>query len=95
MGYFVCKITVKLGYIAIGRLQRMLYEKFRGRGRVDIKNLEDFVLFETPFSEQSHLKKLTLVPMERGNLLSVVRAVTSPNSMGTYPTGTFITFLKQ
>ena len=77
------------------RLQRMLYEKFRDRGRVGIKAVEDFVLFDTPFSEQSHLKNLTLKPMEVGKRLNVVRPSGSPDRIGTYPPGKFITFFKQ
>lgn len=79
----------------LSHLIDLLRQRFLGRGAVAIRQVEDFVLFDTPYSEKIHLKQRTLKPMEQSEppLISVVRPWGSPNRPGSYPLGTLITFL--
>ena len=76
-------------------LKDPLLENFRGRGWVGIKELSDFVLFQTPYSEAIHLKRKTLGPMERASppLIDVRRPVGKRDRPGEYPDGTMIKFI--
>lgn len=67
-------------------LQHDLTQHFRGQ-TVAVETLEHYVLADTPYAA-SHLKKLTLKPMQIAGLIS------SPNQRrkGTFPNGTMITF---
>lgn len=76
-------------------LKNLLLENFRGRGCVGIKEVSDFVLFDTPYSEAIHLKTLTLKPMEQESppLINARGHEGRPRRAGTYPDGTLIEFL--
>jgi three-Cys-motif partner protein len=67
-------------------LQQELAEHFRGQ-TVNVETLDQYVLINTPYAS-SHLKKLTLKPMQEARL------ITSPNQKrkGTYPAGTLVAF---
>lgn len=76
-------------------LRYLLQKKFRGKGFVTIKEIEDFVLEETAYSEVMHLRKRTLAPMEKEcpRLINVQRTSGGQNRKGTYPDGTRVEFL--
>jgi hypothetical protein len=74
-------------------LRRMLQEQFGRKGWIQIEDVEMFVLLDTPFSEQIHLKRLTLGPMEREKLIQTKRPRGSQNRIGAYPPGTALAFL--
>jgi hypothetical protein len=73
-------------------LRAALTAKFRGRGEVLISDVERFVLVSTAYSEKIHLKERTLVPMEKGNMVTARHQFKSRRRY-TYPDGTLITFL--
>lgn len=66
-------------------LQRELLRAFAGR-TVDISSLVKFVIESTPFTS-SHLKRRTLVPMQRQGLIT-----SSHKNQGQFPAGTSVTF---
>jgi three-Cys-motif partner protein len=76
-------------------LKEILQAEFRGRGPVLIEEVEDFVLVKTPFSEESHLKRRTLVPMEDANppQIRIIAPAGKARRRHTYPPGTGIEFL--
>jgi hypothetical protein len=77
-----------------GQQQGLRYElqrRFAGKGFMRIEELSDFVLFETAYSETSHLKQLTLMPMEKERVIEVQG--TRGRRIGHYPDGTRIRFL--
>jgi three-Cys-motif partner protein len=76
-------------------LRSMLTERFRGKGLIQINQIERYVLTETPFSETMHLKKATLGPMEKNQpkLIEVHRLEGQVNRAGSYPPGTRIKFI--
>jgi len=79
----------------LAALKAALQRQFRGDHLVSIEDVEDFVLFETPYSEVKHLKERTLAPMERAKPPEI-RAYgggTKPRRTYTYPAGTKIRFL--
>lgn len=67
-------------------LRTLLLKKFSGTGLQKIKAFQDFVLFQTDFCENKHLKTATLKPMEEEGLLYV--DPTSRSRKGTFPDGT-------
>ena len=73
-------------------LRNMLQIRFGNRGWVSIRDVQDFVLFDTPYSEELHLKMATLKPMEIERLIEVRRPRQSPNRPGNYPPPTMIRF---
>jgi hypothetical protein len=75
-------------------LRSMLTTRFRGQGLTDISEIERYVLIDTPFSETIHLKKATLLPMEKSEstLIQVRRPIGKINRAGSYPPGTKIKF---
>ena len=79
----------------LSSLQKLLSARFRGAGWVDIDQVRDFVLMDTPFSEAIHLKHRTLKPMERADppLIVVERPKGARNRPGDYPSKTKIRFL--
>ena len=76
-------------------LKGAILHKFRGERLVPIEEVEDFVLFDTPYSEVKHLKERTLVPMEHANPpeIRAYGAAGKPRRPYTYPAGTRIRFL--
>jgi three-Cys-motif partner protein len=76
-------------------LKRLLRERFTGRGWVNIREVSDFVLFDTPYSEAIHLKMRTLKPMEQESppLINARGQEGRRRRAGTYPDGTIIEFL--
>ena len=76
-------------------IKDLLMKRFSNKGWVSIKEVEDFVLFDTPYSEKIHLKRKTLAPMERESpsLINVQGQAGSRRRAGTYPDGTLIEFL--
>lgn len=76
-------------------LRYLLQKKFRDKGFVTIKEVEDFVLEQTAYSEVMHLKKRTLAPMEKEAppLINAQRPSGGQNRRGTYPDGTRVQFL--
>ena len=76
------------------RLEKLLQDKFRGKGWIPIKDISNFVLFETPYCEEKHLKKKTLKPMEISDPPKIsVRQDNKKRREGTYPEGAVIKFL--
>lgn len=73
-------------------LRHLLQNHFRGKGWVPIEEVSDFVLEDTAYSELSHLKRATLVPMEKEGLLEAQRPGEKPRR-GTFPDGTKVQFL--
>ena len=73
-------------------LRDVLVERFKGK-RVSIEVIEDFVLKETIFSEKSHLKRATLGPLERDEMIDVQRPKGKRDITGQYPAGTSIRFV--
>lgn len=71
----------------LGPLRIDLQRTFRGR-EVTIEELEEYVLVNTNYL-RSHLKRMTLAPMEREGIIQVT---TPRNRRGTYPPGTRIRF---
>jgi len=69
-------------------LKRLLIDEF-GRAPFSIAAAERFVLLETPFLHDAHLKKLTLGPAERAGELEVM---TPRARRCTYPPGTLMRF---
>jgi hypothetical protein len=57
----------------VSPLKRLLQQRFRDRGWIDIGDVEKFVLFDTAYSEQLHLKTVTLKPMELDKIVDVDR----------------------
>jgi three-Cys-motif partner protein len=75
----------------LGVLKRLLVERFM-QSPFSIAAAEQFVLLETPFLHDGHLKKLTLAPAERAGELEVL---TSRPRKCTYPPGTLMRFKPQ
>lgn len=73
------------------RLREALQSRFRGQGWVNIDDVEDFVLVDTPYCERRQLKRATLTPMEREDLIEVLRP-SDKGRKGTFPPGTMIRF---
>jgi hypothetical protein len=73
-------------------LRRQLQGRFSGKGWTPFEEVSDFVLEATAYSELIHLKRRTLVPMEREGLLEV-RHPTHSRRRGTFPDQTEIRFL--
>ena len=80
LGGFKYRDTTVVGQIVLFEatpnlfpLRRLLTEHFQGRRDVTIREIEDFVLLETSYLPKSHLKKLTLVPMEDAGKILVRR----------------------
>lgn len=69
-------------------LKRLLLGRF-GRSPFSISAAEQFVLLETPFLHDAHLKMLTLAPAERAGELEVL---TQRARRCTYPPGTLMRF---
>ena len=76
-------------------LRRILRDRFRGQGWIEIDRIEEVVLVDTPYSEAIHLKRRTLAPMERARpqIIQVKRLPGSRNRPGDYPAGTKIKFV--
>ncbi len=72
-------------------LERLLRDRFGGKGFFDIDEVARFVLIGTPFLETQHLKQKTLAPMERAHRIEPKHA--SARKKCTYPAGTKIRFL--
>ena len=79
----------------LDELIKLLRERFTGKGWVNIQEVSDFVLFDTPYSEAIHLKTRTLKPMEQESppLINARGHEGRPRRAGTYPDGTLIKFL--
>lgn len=74
-----------------GPLREALTKRFGGRIAA-VEEVEDYVLFETPF-RTGHLKRLTLDPMEAaGEIVAVARPAGETRRKGTFPAGCRITF---
>ena len=75
-------------------LQGLLREHFRGRGWVDISEVERFVLEDTPYSETIHLRRGTLGEMEKTKVptLEARRPAGKRDRPGEYPAGTQLKF---
>jgi hypothetical protein len=76
-----------------GVLRKQLQQRFRGKGWVTIEEVSDFVLEETAYSEEMHLKRATLSPLEKEGLLEAQRPLDKRDRRGTYPDGTKLKFL--
>ena len=46
-------------------MSKLLRQRFKGQRLIEIEEVEQFVLEDTPYSERIHLKRLTLKPMEQ------------------------------
>lgn len=77
------------------RLRLLLQERFRGKGWIPIEDISNFVLLDTAYSENKHLKMKTLKPMESSSppLISVNRLSGKVNRKWAYPEGTLIEFI--
>jgi len=75
-------------------LQRLVQGRFRGRGWVDISEVERFVLEDTAYSETIHLRRRTLGEMEKVKPPSVEarRPPRKRDRPGEYPVGTRLRF---
>jgi three-Cys-motif partner protein len=73
-------------------LERLLRDRFRGKGFVDISEIERFVVVDTPFLD-THIRMKTLAPMER----TIPPRIEAHRAPGTkkcvYPAGTKVRFL--
>jgi len=74
---------------AYHKLREMLLEHFAGRRGVAIDEIDRHVLLDTPF-RKSHLRRNTLSPMEREEVIVVHRP--DGKKRGTFTTGTLIDF---
>lgn len=72
-------------------LLAMLQDKF-GTRPFTIDEASTYVLVETPFRDDGHLKELTLKPAESDGLLEAWKADGSKRKAGTYPAGTVLRF---
>lgn len=74
----------------LSQLRALLFQRLRGQGWIPVRDIERFVLVDTPFSERMHLKQKTLAPMERSSQIEA----RGPDlrRRGTYPTGCQIKF---
>ncbi len=73
----------------LANLQAIIVKQFGGGGTVSIEAIEDYVLFETPYSEAMHLKQGTLKPLEMARRLEVISG-RKKNRPGDYPKGTIL-----
>lgn len=71
-------------------LRRLLQDRFCGRCRVPIEDVEEFVLMDTPFLPAGHLKRKTLGPMEQGGIITVHRP--PGKRAGSFTAGTVMDF---
>ncbi|MBI3127659.1 MAG: three-Cys-motif partner protein TcmP [Candidatus Tectomicrobia bacterium] len=78
-----------------GLLKTLLREKYRGEEPVLIGDIERFVLVDTPYSEKIHLRRRTLMEMERESPPTIIvnRPPGRRNRPGEYPAGTTVRFL--
>jgi three-Cys-motif partner protein len=76
-------------------LRHELQARFRGAGWVTIEEIQRFVLEHSAFSEEKHVKRGTLAPMEAADppLIEVERPVDKKKKKGTYPPGTKVRFI--
>ncbi len=77
------------------RLRALLQRYFRPKDWVRIEDVKDYVLVDTPYSEEMHLRRKTLGPMERANppLIEVRRPPGKQKRPGSYPPGTTLRFV--
>ncbi len=71
-------------------LRRMLGERFGRRADVPFAEIEEFVLMDTPYLPNRHLKRGTLVPMEKEGTISVKRP--DGKRGGSFPQGCVVDF---
>ncbi len=69
----------------------LLRERF-GTAPFSIESASRFVLIETPFRDDAHLKELTLKPAEQAGQLEGWKTDGSKRRTGTYPPGTMLRF---
>jgi three-Cys-motif partner protein len=83
------------GAVDLAPLRRQLREHFRGRGWVDVSEVERFVVEGTPYSEAIHLRRRTLGEMEKATpaTVEVQRPTGKRDRPGEYPGGTRLRFL--
>lgn len=76
-------------------LRKLLRDRFRRHGWVDISEIARFVLEGTPYSEAIHLRRRTLGEMERAEsaMVEVRRPAGRRDRAGEYPAGTQLRFL--
>lgn len=79
------------GHPDVMPLRATLIEKFKGNDYVGIDEILTFVSTDETDFHSGHVKKLTLIPMERDGLIEVLPA--SRKKKLTYPRGTRIKFL--
>lgn len=75
-----------------GHLERLLRERFREKGFVDIDEVERFVIVDTPFLS-THVRMKTLAPMERAIPPRIEVRREPGKKKCSYPDGTKIRFL--
>jgi len=73
-------------------LERLLRDRFAGKGFFDISEIERFVVVDTPFLE-THIRTKTLAPMERAKAPRIEAKHTGGRKKCTYPAGTKVRFL--
>jgi hypothetical protein len=72
-------------------LLNLLRDRF-GTTAFTIEDAARFVLIETPFRDDAHLKEPTLKPAEQAGQLDARKADGSKRRAGTYPPGTMLRF---
>lgn len=77
----------------VSQLREELRQHFQNKGWVDIVEVASFVLTQTVFSEQLHLKDRTLRPMELSNPHLIEARGKVGRRRGDYPAGTKLRFL--
>ena len=77
---------------SLENLPSMLHDRFKGHW-VSIEDVQEFVLAETDFSDVIHLKRRTLLRMERAKPPQIKVIGRERDRAGEYPDGTMILFL--
>lgn len=75
-----------------GALELQLRQRF-GNEAFGVEEVSDFVLFETVFRDDKHLKRPVLGELERTRSLEVVSSPRERSTPGAYPDGTVVRFV--
>lgn len=92
MGDLSNQIALGPSVVDFEPLERALLEKFFGKGWLRIESVMDFVKSDETHFHSSHLKTMTLKPMELAGKIEVKEG--TRKRKGTYPNGTLIRFIK-
>ena len=88
------QLTLGLEPTGLTPLREALQDEFGKRGWVTIENVEEFTMSDKTEFHSGHLKRKTLLPMERDGDLEA-RSSDPKRRRGSYKPGTFLRFLAQ